>query len=151
MSLALRAGALALVLSLLAGCGKDKTVGPKPAEITGFWSVTSLQYVQKAAPHTTVELITAGATATCAINSDKSFVRIYKPASGPPDTTAGTWELDGDQFKVSPTMTPWPWYYDVNLSSNTLTLSGADVWYDFNGDTQYQAEEEADNNMVLAR
>ena len=152
MSVALRACALALILSLLPGCGEDKAVGPKPAEITGLWSATKDEYVSKSNPALSVNRIAPDSIATCAINSDKSYVFILRRAGHAPDTTDGTWRLDGDQFMVNPYDRPQTtWVWDASLTSNTLTLTGADVWYDFNGDAQYQVEEEADNNMVLVR
>jgi hypothetical protein len=152
MYVALRAGALALILSLLPGCGKDKAVGPKPTEITGLWNATKVEYVRKADPPLRVNLIAPDTTATCAINSDKTYVFIVRRAGQVPDTTRGTWRLDGDQFMVTLSATPLiTWAWDAGLTSNTLTLTGADMWYDFNGDDLWQSEEEADNNTVLVR
>lgn len=41
---------LGAILGSLAGCGKDKSVGPKPSEITGNWQATKLEYVKKTDP-----------------------------------------------------------------------------------------------------
>lgn len=149
----MRAAALALVLMLHPGCGEDKAVGPKPTEITGLWTVTKDEYVNKANPALVVNRISPDSIATCAINADKSWVFILRRAGGhAPDTTIGTWSLDGDEFHVVPTETPFvTWAWGVNLSSNTLTLTGADMWFDFNGDSNYQVEEEAKNNRAMVK
>jgi hypothetical protein len=152
MRLVLRAALLALVFGFTPGCGEDKVTGPKPSEITGNWNATKLEYVPKSGGHSAVDLIAAGGTATCAINANQTLVLIITPASSVPDTVTGSWVIDGDQFKFSPDDMPGSTsFYDVNLSSNVLELTGGDVWYDFNGDDQYQADEEADNNITLVR
>ena len=97
-----RAAALALLLSVIAGCGDDNPAGPKPAEIYGLWTATSVVYVKKSNPSVTVNLVAPDTTATCAINSDKSFVFVVNRAGQPPDTTKGTWNLDGEMFEVVP-------------------------------------------------
>ena len=152
MRMVLRAASLALVLTLQSGCGEDKAVGPKPAEITGLWNATQVEYVNKANPSLRVNRIAPDSIATCAINADRSYVFILRRAGHAPDTTIGTWKLDGDQFQVIPVEATYiTWSWDAGLTSNTLTLTGADMWYDFNGDSQYQPAEEADNNMTLVR
>lgn len=148
MSADRRIGTLVLLLAVLGGCGKDKAVGPKPNEITGAWRATMVEYVSKAAPGTRVDLIAAGDTLTLTINSDGSIIQIRTPLGGSPDTTTGTWELTTDIFKVFPTGMPFYWAWDVSLSGNTLTLTGADMEYDFNDDN---VPEQADQNMVLIR
>ncbi|HET7904791.1 MAG TPA: lipocalin family protein [Candidatus Eisenbacteria bacterium] len=144
-----RPATVAILLILLAtGCGKDDEVGPKPDEITGFWRATKLEYVSKANPATRVDLVAAGGAATLDIRGDHTMEFIITESGSAPDTTTGTWSLDGDLFQVSPTGSPWSWTWDVSLSGGTLALSGADVEYDFDGD---DVPEEADQNVVLVR
>ena len=143
-----RIGALVLLIAVLGGCGKDKEVGPKPSEITGTWHATKVEYVNKAAPGTRVDLIAAGDTLTLAINADHTIVQVLTPLGGSPDTTTGTWELSTDLFKMFPTGLPFSWSWDASLSGNTLTLLGADMEYDFNSDS---VPEQADQNMTLVR
>ncbi|HEU4335342.1 MAG TPA: hypothetical protein VFT32_12680 [Candidatus Eisenbacteria bacterium] len=138
---------VATVLSLVAtGCGKDDEVGPKPDELTGFWHATKLEYVSKANPATRVDVIALGGAATLAIRIDHTVEWIITESGSAPDTTTGTWSLDGDLFQVTPTGSPWSWTWDVSLSGGTLALSGADVEYDFDGDDLL---EDADQNVVL--
>jgi hypothetical protein len=69
----------------------------------------------------------------------------------PPDTTTGTWQLEGDLFKMYPGGFGWYWTWDVQLSGNTLKLTGADMRWDFDGDDLFEDTEEADQNMTLVR
>lgn len=140
--------AVATALALLAtGCGKDE-VGPKPEEITGLWRATKLEYVHKGEPSTRVDLIAQGGAASFAIRTDRTLQFIVTRAGSAPDTTSGSWSLEGDLLRFTPAGSPWSWTWDVSLSGGTLTLSGADVLFDFDGD---HAPEEADQNVVLVR
>ena len=147
----LRACAAAIAILLagsLAACNKDTKTGPKASDITGQWSATKVEYVNKAAPATRVDLIALGGAATMAINADKSFAFVIAESGQPPDTTTGVWKLDGDMFEVTPTGMPFSWVWQAALSGNSLTLTGADMEYDFNGDN---VMEQADQNTALVR
>ena len=54
------AATLVLVTLLFTACGEDKAVGPKPAEITGDWTATKVEYVNRAAPATRVSFTSKG-------------------------------------------------------------------------------------------
>ncbi|HET9952458.1 MAG TPA: hypothetical protein VFS09_11760 [Candidatus Eisenbacteria bacterium] len=147
----LRARATAFVLLLagsLTACNKDTETGPKASDITGNWSATKVEYVNKAAPGTRVDLIALGGAATMAINADKSFVFVLAESGEPPDTTTGVWKIDGEMFEVTPTGMPFSWMWQASLSGNSLTLTGADMEYDFDGDN---VMEQADQNTALVR
>lgn len=148
MSRARHAATVALVTILLTACGKDNPTGPKPSEITGRWTATKVEYVNKAAPATRVDLIALGTAVVVSINSDKSFLSIETPSGGSPDTTTGDWSMDGEIFKVTPTGMPFSWEWNAALSGNTLSLTGADMEYDFDGNS---VPEQADQNMTLVR
>jgi hypothetical protein len=140
--------ALALSLALLPACKKDKAVGPKPAEITGLWHASKVEYVSKSAPSTRVDLIAAGGSATARISEGGAFEWVLTEAGQPPDTTTGTWRLSGDLFEVTPTGMAWAWSWDATLSGSTLTLTGADMEFDFDHDG---TPDPADQNTVLVR
>jgi hypothetical protein len=143
-----RTRVLILLLIALSGCGKDKAVGPKPDEITGLWRATRVEYVNKADPNQRVELIAAGDTVRVAILGDHNFAFIRTRAGGSPDTTTGTWRLDGDLFRVRPTGMPFEWVWDVSLSGSSLTLKDADVEFDVNNDALMEMTKQT---MVLVR
>ena len=137
---------LALLLVVLAGCGKDKTVGPKPTQVVGVWHATMVQFVSKSDPNQRVELISAGHVVTVEIGGDQAYTYIDTPSGGSPDTTTGVWKLDGDMFRVNPTGMPYEWAWDVSVSGGTLSLKNADMEYDVNDDG---LREMAKQTMVL--
>ncbi|MGE5175556.1 MAG: hypothetical protein ACM3JJ_04200 [Hyphomicrobiales bacterium] len=124
---------IALLLLLLGGvaCNKDNKVGPKPAQITGDWNATMVEYRSRTTPQVRVDLIALGGAVKVSIRDDHAWVYVYTAPGGSPDTSTGTWRLDGDLFKVQPTGFPWEWTYDVSLSGSTLHLDDADVEFDF--------------------
>lgn len=139
---------LALLLVFEFGCGKDNEVGPKPTEITGNWRATKVEYVSRTAPQARVDLIAQGDTVKVAIGDDHLWVYVYTRKGGAPDTTTGTWALNGDLFKVNPDDFPFDWIWDVTLSGNTLHLDDADMEYDFDDNG---TPEMADQFMTLVR
>ncbi|HEX7079002.1 MAG TPA: hypothetical protein VF363_11315 [Candidatus Eisenbacteria bacterium] len=139
---------MALLVLIGIGCGKDKAVGPKPSEITGNWTATKVEYVSRTTPQTRVDLIALGGTVNVAIREDHAWIYVHTKSGGAPDTTTGTWSLDGDLFKVQPSGFPFQWVWDVSLSGNTLALSDADMEYDFDDNG---TPEMADQFMTLVR
>jgi hypothetical protein len=129
------------------GCAREST-GPGQQEIVGSWTATKCEYVSTTGLGT-VDLIAAGGSATMALNADRTFVYMYSPPTGPPETLTGTWEMTSpDLMRVTPAGASWYWAWDVALSGNTLTLTGAGAEYDFNHDG---FGESAKWNLVLTR
>lgn len=143
-----RSGILVLALIAVFGCGKDNAVGPKPGQITGLWRATKVEYVNKANSSQRVELIAAGDTVRVGIGEDHGYAFIRTQSGGSPDTTTGTWRLDGDLFRVMPTGMTFEWVWDVSLSGSTLTLKDADVEFDLNNDA---LREMTKQTMILVR
>jgi hypothetical protein len=138
-----------LALAALVGCGKDKAVGPKPAEIYGTWTATSVEYVSRSAPPARMDLCdSAGCGATFMIGSDHAAVLIIHAPGAPQDTTTGTWQLDEDEFKMYPSGTDWQWVWKVSLSASTLRLTGAVLWWDFQDGN---GGRDSNQNMTLVR
>ena len=138
----------ALFALLLVGCGDDNTIGPKPAEIMGNWTATKVEYVSKAAPATRVDVIGLGTVVVLRFNTDHSLLYIETESAGSPVTTRGVWSLDEGILRVTPSGMSLSWEWSAHLSGNTLTLSGADMEYDFDGNGFPEA---ADQNMTLVR
>ena len=138
----------ALLLLSGPGCGKDKAVGPKPTEITGNWNATKAEYVSRTTPQSRVDLVALGGTVKVSIREDHGWVFVHTPSGGGPDSATGTWKLDGDLFRVTPTGMPWECVYEVSLSGGTLHLDDADMEYDFDDDGQPDA---ADQFLTLVR
>ena len=142
------AAAAALLALHLTGCGGDNTVGPKPSEITGNWTATKVEYVSKASPATRVDVIPLGTVVVLRLNTDYSLLYIETPSGGSPATTAGTWSVDEGIFRVTPAGMSISWEWNATLSGATLSLTGADMEYDFDGNSVPEA---ADQNMTLVR
>ena len=140
--------AVLLLAGSLTACSNDNKVGPKASDITGNWIATKIEYVSKAAPATRVDLIASGGAGTMAINADKSFVFVMAESGEPPDTTTGVWKIDGEMFEVTPTGMPFSWSWKAVLAGNALTLSGAAMEYDFDGNN---VMEQAEQNTALVR
>ena len=136
-----------LLTAAVVGCAREPT-GPGQQAIVGNWTATKCEYVSTGGLGT-VELIGAGGTATMSLNADSTLVYVYTPTSGPPQMFTGTWEMtSADLMRVTPTGATWYWAWDVALSGNTLTLTGAGAEYDFNHDG---FGESAQWNLVLTR
>jgi len=139
--------ACCLSILALAACGKDDPTGPKNEEITGTWNATKVEYVGKTSA-VTVDLIAEGATATLVINADNSFEYVLTPSGGVQEVTGGTWELDSELFRATPSGMSWSWEWTVTLVTGTLTLAGAGAEYDCDHDG---TPEDAVWNLVLTR
>ncbi|MGD2152406.1 MAG: lipocalin family protein [Gemmatimonadales bacterium] len=138
-----------LSLPLLAGaalaCGSDG-VGPAPDQIAGTWTATKMEYVSVAQPAQTVDLIDEGGTATLLLNEVGTYTFTVTPNGEPQTVETGDWELNGDVMTVTPDGVIFELQFDVALSGNTLSLSGADAEYDFGG-----GPEDAKLNLELVR
>jgi hypothetical protein len=141
-----------VVLSLLVvtalACG-DGSVGPSASEITGTWQATKVEYVSVAQPSLSVDLIAdEDWTVTLALAANRTYTFTQTPPDEQPQTSTGTWELDGDVFNVAPTGTQYRLQFEIALSGNTLSLTGADAEYDIDGDL---SAEDAKLNMAFTR
>lgn len=146
----MRAIAVAVVLATAVGaCGSDKGTGPAPTGLTGAWRATKAEFVSTANSSRKADLVALGGTFTMTLTSTGSFTIAGTSPGEPAFTWSGTYNASQDMisFNVnvgfSGTME-----FDMALSGNTLTLTGADGEYDFNGD---DVPEEAKLNLVLTR
>jgi hypothetical protein len=138
---------LFLLLALAAGCGDDDDQGPAPEQITGEWLATKVEYVSSP-PGTTVDIVVAGGTGTLELNANGEFHLVVTPAGEAARTTDGAWTLNGDVLRLTPAGMPFSWEYDVSLASGNLSLRGAAVEWDFDGDG---TNEQATSNMGFVR
>ena len=135
------------LLCTLAGCGGDDSSGPEPAQITGDWIATRIEYVSRPAG-SAVELVALGGTGTLTLDADESFRLVVTPFAEAARTTEGTWALGGDILSLTPLGMPFSWQFDVALSGDTLGLGGASVEYDFDEDG---TPDQATLNLRFAR
>ena len=130
-----------------AGCGGDDSTGSSPTDITGTWKATKAEFVSSVTG-TAVELVAAGGSATLVLGADHSFLLTASPVGRPAEVTAGAWKLEGDVMTVTPAGMSFSLQFDVAFSGDRLSLTGAHVEYDVNGDGR---DEEAVLNLELVR
>ena len=139
---------LAVVIVVgVAACGGDGSSGPSPTDITGTWRATKAEFVNRATG-VAVDLVASGGSATLVLGADHSYVLTVSPVGRPAEVTAGTWKLDGDVMTVTPVGMSFSLQFDVAFSGDRLSLAGAHVEYDVNGDGR---DEEAVLNLELVR
>lgn len=139
--------ALAVTMAVAAGCSSDSTV-PSTDDLIGTWRVTKLEFVNVANQTNRVDAIALGGNATMVLNVDHTFSLIATLPGEPTETVAGTWTSSQDTFSMFPTGMSGSWVFDMSLSGNTLTVSGANVDFDFNDDS---VDEPAKLNLVMVR
>jgi hypothetical protein len=130
---------------LVAGvaCGGDDT-GPSGDDLVGTWQASKLELVSVANPATKVELIASGGALELVLNETRTFSMTQSAPGSPDEVTTGTWSASIDVLTLTYGMGTYQ--FDMVLSSNTLTLTGADGSYDFNGD---DTDEPARINLTL--
>lgn len=139
------------LVALLAAvaCGDDDGTGPAPATLAGTWQATKVEYVLVANPNTRIDLVQLGGTATLVLESAGAFTAVSTFPGEPPFTSAGTWSASADVLTLSFISGQFgTWQFDMTLSGNTLTLSGADADFDVDDDGQ---DDPAKLNLVLVR
>jgi hypothetical protein len=142
-----RIGLAAWLLCALAGCGKDKSTGPEPRQVTGVWHATKVEYVRRPAGEA-VDLVALGGSGTLTLNADDSFRLVITPFAAAESVTEGTWTLGGDTLDLTPLGMSFSWQFDVALVGDSLGLSGASVEYDFDDDG---TPDQATLNLLLVR
>lgn len=141
--------ALLAVVPIGAGCGDDDGTGPSPAQLTGTWSATKFEFASTSDPSTRLDAISLGATLTMVLESDGSLSLTVIIPEESSDTATGSWTAEGDVLTISlETGLSGDWQFDMSLSGDTLTLSGAHVEWDFNDDG---VDDPALLNLVLVR
>lgn len=123
--------ALNVLLGAVAACGNN-AAGPSAASIVGNWQATKVQYVSTTGLGT-VDVIAEGGTATLVLHADGTFEYTCALGATVIEDLTGDWDVsDGLTLSMSATN---KMQFDVSLSGNTLTLTGAYREYDFNDDS----------------
>lgn len=134
-----------LMFALVAACGGSSGTGP---DLSGTWNATNFEFVSVASPGTKVELVAAGGHAVLVLKADKSYTVTSAPPGGGDTTTSGTWTSSSDVLTLRETGIGGDMQFAYTLSGNTLTLTGADGEFDFDGDG---AMEPAKMNVTATR
>jgi len=135
----------ALAVSL--ACGGDSS-GPSRDKFAGIWDATKLEYTNTANTSEKVDIIALGATYVIELTSGGDYTATVTPPGGAPEIETGTWSASADVFTLKETGSSGNMQFDYTLSGNTLTASGANTDFDFDGD---DVPEPARLSAVLVR
>lgn len=132
-------------LAVAAACGSS--TGPAASDLVGTWHATRMQYVSTTGLGT-VDIVAAGGTVTLVLNADSTYQLTVTPSGGSADVSAGTWSNSIDVMTVRETGMTGEMQFQMTYTATTLTLTGANTSYDFNGDG---TEEAATLNVTFTR
>ena len=146
----MRTRAIALLVAMVAagGCKSKNGTGPAPAELTGTWEATKIEFTRVASPTMTVDVVPDGGSATLVLAAGGACTFVIANTDGPDGTFTGTWSASSDELTLdlAGPFFDTTWQFDMTLTTDVLTLSGADT--DFTFDV---APEAAKFGLVLAR
>jgi hypothetical protein len=134
------------LLGAVGACGGDGGTGPSAASLAGTWRATQAQLVSVANPSTQVDLVAMGGTVRLVLSDAQTFTLTVLMPAEPDDITTGSWSSSIDVLTL--TYGSGSMQFDMTLSGNTLTLTGANGDYDFNGD---DTDEPAKISLTLTR
>jgi hypothetical protein len=134
-------------LAVLAACRKDTVTSPDARALTGTWQATKAEYVSAADLGITYDVVARGGTVTLTLTS-ADFTLTVARSGAAPQVTGGAWTSTADLMTLNPSGVSFQWVFEMSLSGNNLTLTGARVEFDFNGDG---TNEQATLNLTLVR
>ncbi len=142
-------GWIAAVASALVAlaCSGDGSSTPS-SNLVGTWNVSKYELVSTSSPSTKVELISQGGTATIVMKSDGTYQGTSKLPGEPSESVTGTWSASSDVLTMTQVGMSGNMQFNYSLSGSTLTLTGADAEWDFNGDG---VEEPAKLNIAATK
>ena len=126
-----------VVLALLGAASACKSngngTGPSPAELTGTWDATKIEFTQVASPFTKVDVVPTGGSAVLVLVSGGGCTFTITATGGPDGVFTGTWSASSDllSLDLAGPFFNTTWEFDMTLSNTTLTLSGADTDFTF--------------------
>jgi hypothetical protein len=137
------------MLVMTTACGGDDGSGPSESELAGTWRATKYELVSVANPSLKVDMVALGGTVTMTLSSSGAFTLVAQMPDEPAETFTGTWEASSEILTLDfVTGLSGDMQFDMSLSGNILTLSGADAEMDLDGDGQ---DEAAKVTIVLTR
>ena len=119
--------------AVVSGCGGDGN-GPNQDQFVGTWNATSVVYTNQANTAQKVDLVAEGATVVVVLAASGNYIITATLPGEAPDVTTGTWSASADVLTLHETGVAFSLQFDWNLAGSTLTISGADSEFDFNGD-----------------
>jgi len=137
----------ALTVSL--ACGGDGS-GPSRDQFVGTWDATKLEFTNVANTSEKVEIISLGATYTIVLESNGTYGATLVVPGSAPELTTGTWSVSSDVITIKETGSSGDQQFNWSLSGNTLTISGANTDFDFDGGGP-RIDEPAKVSAILVR
>ena len=129
---------IAVGVALSLACG-DGGSSPSPNQFAGTWDGTKLEFTKVGSPSTKVDVVAAGGTLVVVLHEGGTYQMTLTLPGGAPEVTSGTWSASADVFTMQETGVSWEMQFDWHLAGSTLTLSGADGDFDFDGDDILEA------------
>ncbi len=136
---------LAVVTAAALGCGDNDGTGPSPNALVGNWRATKCEFVS-VANSSRVDLVPNGGTIRLALAQGGTYVLTVSQPGEPDEVTSGAWSASKDVLTLKRGIGEWQ--FDMSLAGGTLTLSGADTDFDFDGD---DVDEPAVMNLIMVR
>jgi len=135
---------LGAAAAMAVACSDD--TGPSEDELTGSWLATKVELVSVANPATKVDLVALGGTVRLVLSASNTYTLTLVVPGEPQEVITGTWSASEDVLTL--TDDDGDLQFEMSLSGDTLTLSGADAEFDFNDDS---IDEPAKVNLTLVR
>lgn len=142
-----KAALIVLVVSALlasASCVKSPTT-PDVNKLLGKWRATAAEYMSFADLQKRVDIVSQGSTVILELTENDFTLTVTDPGKTPAMTT-GTWTSTSDTMTLAPAGESSAWVFLMSQTSQSLSLSGAHVQFDFGSGL-----EEAILSLVLAR
>jgi len=147
MTASWRVGLIGIVGSMAIACGGDGT-GPSSQSIVGTWTATRIEIMSAANASIKEEFVSQGFTLTIAFSAGNTFAATSKWPGESTEGFNGIYAETNSNLTITQTFPPptLTLSFARSLSGNTLTLSGADVTYNFGAGTVL-----AKSTWILAR
>jgi hypothetical protein len=143
----LRLLATAVAIGAFAGCGSDSEE-PSTENLSGLWNATAMVFTSVENTAVRVDVIAQGATFEINLNDSGGFAATLTLPGEAPETLVGTWSYTNDTLTLQETGASFALVFDLNLGNDQMTLTGADVEYDFDDD---EVDEPATLTIDLVR
>lgn len=129
--------------------GSSPTTPSNPTSqgLPGTWRATKSEFVSAANSSVRVDIVAQGSTVTLVLDA-AAFTLTIKDPGQIGNVTTGSYRTSTDTMTMTPANMPFSWQFDMNLSGNTLTLTGGSVEFDFNADGSM---DQAKLNLTLTR
>jgi hypothetical protein len=139
---------LLAIVTLPTACG-DGGTGPSPTGLADSWIATEMEFTSLESPGLKIEVVALGASGVLTLAESGSWTLVITQPGEPPLNRGGTWSASSEVLTLNVTTGfTGQMEFDMTLVGNVLTLSGAHVDFDVDGNGD---DEAATLSMVLTR